>query len=133
MSQFLQSLIDGLLIGGVYATIAIGLSLAFGVMRIINWAHGELLMLSMYLSFYIVSVTGIDPYPVLFVTGTLMFFVGYFLQKTAFNRLLKREATREPTSILLFTSGLGMGISNLVLIFCGSRPCRQEPPIPVRP
>lgn len=120
MSQFLQSLIDGLLIGGVYATIAIGLSLAFGVMRIINWAHGELLMLSMYLSFYIVSVTGIDPYPVLFVTGTLMFFVGYFLQKTAFNRLLKREATREPTSILLFTSGLGMGISNLVLIFCGS-------------
>lgn len=109
MSQFLQSLIDGLLIGGVYATIAIGLSLAFGVMRIINWAHGELLMLSMYLSFYIVSVTGIDPYPVLFVTGTLMFFVGYFLQKTAFNRLLKREATREPTSILLFHLGLGHG------------------------
>lgn len=46
--MFIQALIDGLLIGGVYAVVAIGLSLAFGVMRIVNWAHGELLMLSIY-------------------------------------------------------------------------------------
>ena len=45
--QLLQSLIDGLLLGGVYATIAAGLSLAFGVMRIVNWAHGEFLMVAM--------------------------------------------------------------------------------------
>ena len=44
--MFIQALIDGLLIGGVYAVVAIGLSLAFGVMRIVNWAHGELLMLT---------------------------------------------------------------------------------------
>ena len=120
MTLLLQSLIDGLLIGGVYATIAIGLSLAFGVMRMINWAHGELLMLSMYISYYIISVTGIDPYLVVTVTGALMFGIGYLLQKTALNTLLKRETTREPISILIFTSGLGMVISNLVLIICGS-------------
>jgi len=119
MTLFLQSLVDGLLIGGVYSTIAIGLSLAFGVMRMINWAHGELLMLGMYVSFYIISATNIDPYLVLFATGTLLFIIGFLLQKIFFNRLLKREATREPISILIFTSGLGMIISNLVLIICG--------------
>lgn len=118
--QFVQALIDGLLIGGVYATIAIGLSLAFGVMRMINWAHGELLMVSMYISFYLIKATGMNPYLVLFVTGTIMFAVGYLLQKTVFNRLLAREKEREPISVLLFTSGLGMVLSNGVLMLCGS-------------
>ena len=120
MASLLQSLLDGLLIGGVYATIAMGLSLAFGVMRIINWAHGELLMLSMYISFYIIKHTSMDPYLVLLFTGTVMFGIGYICQKVAFNRLLAREATREPISVLLFTSGLGMILSNGVLILFGA-------------
>ena len=117
--QFVQALINGLLIGGVYATIAIGLSLAFGVMRMINWAHGELLMVSMYISFYLIQATGMNPYLVLFITGTSMFAVGYLLQKTVFNRLLAREKEREPISVLLFTSGLGMVLSNGILMLCG--------------
>ena len=48
---YLQALLDGVLLGGVYATIAVGLSLAFGVMGIINWAHGGFLMVSMYIAY----------------------------------------------------------------------------------
>ena len=69
MGVYLQSLIDGLLIGGVYATIAVGLSLAFGVMRIINWAQGELLMISMYVSYVIFSSLGLDPYVIAVITA----------------------------------------------------------------
>ena len=76
MGVYLQSLIDGLLIGGVYATIAVGLSLAFGVMRIINWAQGELLMISMYVSYVIFSSLGLDPYVIAVITAVIMFGVG---------------------------------------------------------
>ena len=57
-----QALIDGLLIGGVYAAIGLGLSLAHGVMGVVNWAHGEALMVSMFLSFYLTKFGGFDPY-----------------------------------------------------------------------
>ena len=119
MNLFLQSLIDGLLIGGVYTTIAIGLSLAFGVMRIVNFAHGELLMLGMYVSLFVIQFTGLDPYLVIFIAGALMFGVGYLLQYHVINRLLQKEKTREPISVLLFTAGLGMVLSNLAQIFFG--------------
>ena len=76
----IQSIIDGLLIGGVYSTIAVGLSLAFGVMRIVNWAQGELLMVSMYISYFIFNWLGLDPYLIMFFTAAIMFVVGFFLQ-----------------------------------------------------
>ena len=115
----IQSLIDGLLIGGVYATIAMGLSLAFGVMRIVNWAQGELLMLSMYVSYYIFNWLGLDPYLIMFLTAAVMFLVGFFLQKGILSNMLARETAVEPVTVLLFTAGLGMIISNGVLAFIG--------------
>ncbi len=122
MERFIQALITGLLMGGVYSTIAVGLSLAFGVMRIINWAHGELLMVSMYISYLIIGVTGWDPYLVSIVTAIIMFGFGYLFQGTALNKLLDREESREPLSVLLFTAGLGMVLSNLALIIFGANP-----------
>lgn len=122
MSIYLQSLIDGLLIGGVYATIAVGLSLAFGVMRIINWAQGELLMISMFISYAIFTKLGIDPYLIMFLTSAIMFAVGYLLQNTIISNILARETAREPVSVLLFTAGLGMFLSNGVLALVGSNP-----------
>ena len=53
--MYLQVLIDGLLLGGIYSSIALGLSLAFGVMGILNWAHGELMMLSMLFSYLLIK------------------------------------------------------------------------------
>lgn len=122
MGVYLQSLIDGLLIGGVYATIAVGLSLAFGVMRIINWAQGELLMISMYVSYVIFSSLGLDPYIIAIITAVIMFGVGYLLQNTIISNILARERAREPVSVLLFTAGLGMFLSNGVLAIVGSAP-----------
>ena len=73
-----QTLIDGILVGGVYSTIAIGLSLAFGLMRIMNWAHGEFLMVAMYIAFETVIQFGIDPYLSLLITAPIMFLIGFF-------------------------------------------------------
>ena len=61
MTEFLQTLVLGLLVGGVYALIASGLTLIFGVMRIINIAHGAFLILAAFLTFTLWSATGIDP------------------------------------------------------------------------
>lgn len=115
----IQAIIDGLLIGGVYSTIAVGLSLAFGVMRIVNWAQGELLMISMYISYFIFNWLGIDPYLIMFFTASVMFVIGFFLQKTVLSKILARETAVEPISVLLFTAGLGIVLSNGVLAFVG--------------
>lgn len=117
--MIIQSVIDGLLIGGVYATIAVGLSLAFGVMRIINWAQGELLMISMYISYFMFNWLGVDPYLIMFFTTAIMFAVGFFLQKSILSNMLARETAVEPITVLLFTAGLGMVLSNGVLAFIG--------------
>lgn len=119
MSLYVQTLIDGLLLGGVYAIVAVGLSLCFGVMRVVNWAHGALLMMAMYLTYFLVAKAGIDVYLCCIITGAVMFGVGYLLQKTLFYKLIVREKDREPVNVLLFTSGLGTALTSLALILFG--------------
>lgn len=111
--NFLQSLIDGLLLGGIYACVAAGLSLSFGVMRIFNWANGELLMMATYIAIFMVKGLGIDPYLTVLVTGPVMFLLGFVLCKGPINMLLAREKSREPLSILLFTAGVAYIIKNM--------------------
>jgi branched-chain amino acid transport system permease protein len=118
---YLQTIVDGLMQGGVYAMVALGLSLVFGVMRIINWSHGETLMAAMYISFLLYSNLGINPYLTILVNIIIFAIYGYFLQRMVLNGLLKREADREPLSILLFTAGLGMVLSNVALMIFGAQ------------
>lgn len=125
MNLYLQALIDGLLIGGVYATMAVGLSLAFGVMRIINWCQGELLMVSMYISYFVFTLLGLDPYLIVFLTAAIMFGVGWLLQHAVISNLLARTNEREPISVLLFTAGLGMILCNAAQVFIGSNPLSE--------
>ncbi len=120
--MLLQALTDGLLIGGVYAVVAIGLSLAFGVMRIVNWAHGELLMLSIYVSYFIFTWLGMDPYLIMFITAAVMAVFGYILQRFVISNILAREKEVEPVSVLLFTAGLGVFLSNLALVVFKGNP-----------
>ena len=112
--MILQTIISGLTQGSVYATIAVGLSLAFGLMREVNWAQGELLALALYISFFAVTELGMDPYLTMLITIPVMFIVGFLIQKYSLNKLLAKDPAREPLTILLFTAGLGMFISNIM-------------------
>ena len=118
-SLYIQALIDGLLLGGVYAAIGMGLSLAYGVMGVVNWAHGEVLMVSMFISYYSVKLLGIDPYITVLANIIVMAVLGYVLQKFVFNKLLNRggAAWRD---ILLFTAGLSMALQALFNMLFGA-------------
>ncbi len=112
MTIFLQSLISGILVGGVYALIGIGLTLIFGVMRVINFAHGDLMMLGMYMTYILFTAFGIDPFVSVLLTIPAMFMVGAFLQKTFINRVLNAL----PQNQILLTIGLGLIMSNSVML-----------------
>ena len=109
---YIQALFDGLMLGGLYAAIAVGLSLAFGVMRMVNWAHGEFLMISMYLAASLIMSLGMDPYLTILITGPVLFLVGFLLQRGVLNRIIEKDDAREPRRVLLFTAGLGMVLTN---------------------
>jgi branched-chain amino acid transport system permease protein len=112
MAVFLQSVLSGLLVGGVYALIGIGLTIIFGVMRIINFAHGDLLMLGMYATWFIFTKTGLDPYIALVLVIPLMFAFGALLQKVFVNRVLNAL----PQNQILLTIGLGLIMSNSMML-----------------
>ncbi|MFO0583658.1 MAG: branched-chain amino acid ABC transporter permease [Anaeromyxobacter sp.] len=112
MTLFLQSVISGVLVGGVYALIGIGLTIIFGVMRVINFAHGDLLMLGMYITWLVFRFLGLDPFLSIVVTAPVMFLFGAFLQKTFINRALNAL----PQNQILLTIGLGLVMSNTVML-----------------
>lgn len=118
MSLLIQSLVDGILIGGVYAVIGLGLSLAYGVMDVVNWMHGQVLMVAMYLSFFLTKYAGMDPYLTAIATITCAAAAGFLIQKFTLTPLMQRSnvAWRD---ILLFTAGAGMALEALFnMIFC---------------
>jgi len=112
MIVFVQSLLSGVLVGGVYALIGIGLTIIFGVMRIINFAHGDLLMVGMYLTYFIFTILGIDPFLSIAISIPIMFLFGAFLQKVFINRVLNAL----PQNQILLTIGLGLVMSNLAMM-----------------
>lgn len=109
---FVQSLISGILVGGVYALIGIGLTIIFGVMRIINFAHGDIMMIGMYLTFNLFTLAGVDPFLSLAVCIPVMFLFGGLLQKVFINRIL----TALPQNQILLTIGLGLVMSNTMML-----------------
>ncbi len=77
---FFQSLIDGILQGGIYACCAVGLSLSFGVMRIFNWAQGDCVMMALYMAVFLIGATGMHPLLAALLLGPVMFLIGFLLQ-----------------------------------------------------
>jgi branched-chain amino acid transport system permease protein len=112
MTVFLQSVISGILVGGIYALIGIGLTIIFGVMRVINFAHGDLLMLGMYATWLAFTRLGIDPFVSIVITAPLLFLWGAFLQRVFINRVLNAL----PQNQILLTIGLGLVLSNAVML-----------------
>jgi branched-chain amino acid transport system permease protein len=104
-----QVVISGLLAGGLYAMVALGLALIFGVMRVINVAHGTILMLGAYTTFWWFHFLGINPYLSLLASMPLMFLLGMLLQRT----LVRRVVDAPELSSLLLTFGVSIALVNL--------------------
>ncbi|MDI4664578.1 branched-chain amino acid ABC transporter permease [Xanthobacter autotrophicus] len=115
------AVINGLLLGGIYGGVALGLSLIFGVMRVINFAHGSFLMLAMYCSYLLWASLGVHPYVSILVTVPFLFAVGYVVQSVVISPLIRRERALvvEPTSALLLTAGVYLVVDNSVLMAFG--------------
>ena len=105
--------INGLLIGGIYTLVASGLTLIYGVLHIINFAHGSMLMLAMFGVYYLLMKLGIDPYMSLLIMVPAMYLLGYLLYKLLIGRLSQGK----DENILLITLGLSILIENLALMF----------------
>ena len=112
-SILLAATINGLLIGGIYTLVASGLTLIYGVLHIINFAHGSLLMLAMFGVYFLLTKLGVDPYLSLLVMVPAMFALGYVL----YRGLIGRLAHGKDENILLITLGLSILIENLALMF----------------
>lgn len=107
----LQILINGLLLGCLYAMIAVGFSLVWGIMNIINVAHGALLMVGAYVTFWMFHRWGVDPFATIPVSMIVLFAIGYLLQRHLFNRLVRAPIFM--TFILTF--GVALIIENFSL------------------
>ena len=110
-----QATLNGLMLGGVYSLMAVGLSLIFGVMRIINFAHGELMIWGMYLAYWLFTLGGLDPLLSLPLTTAAVFGLGYVIQRVLVNRIL--EAPEEMQVLLLL--GVSLILTNGALILFG--------------
>ena len=104
--------INGLLLGGIYTLVACGLTLIYGVLHIINFAHGSMLMLAMFGVYYLLTKLGVDPYLSLLVMVPAMYVLGYALYKGVIGRL----SNGKDENILLITLGLSIFIENLALM-----------------
>ncbi|WP_226898709.1 branched-chain amino acid ABC transporter permease [Poseidonibacter ostreae] len=111
MIEWLNVIIQGILLGGLYALFATGLSLSFGVMRIINMAHGDFIIMSAYLAFAVVHPLGINPFYTILLIVPLMACFGYVLQKLVLNKTLGNDILAP----LLVTFGMSIIVQNLLL------------------
>lgn len=117
MAEFVQTLALGLLIGGVYALMASGLTLVFGVMRVINVAQGAFLVLSAFVTWWVWRATGIDPIALAVLTTPLMFGFGWVFYRLVGARL--RSAPPSMSVLLMF--GVALLIEGLLNVTAGNR------------
>jgi branched-chain amino acid transport system permease protein len=112
MSAIPQLVVSTLLLGGVYALIAVGLTLIFGVMRVVNFAYGEFLMLAMYLAFFAFALLRLDPYLTLVLALPLFLGVGWLSY-----RIVMRPVIQASHNVQIFTTvGLSIALQNVALV-----------------
>jgi branched-chain amino acid transport system permease protein len=111
-ASFFQSIANGILIAGLYAAVTLGLTLVLGVMGIVNFAHGELVMLGAYSTFWLFTLLGIDPMLSIAMSGLILFFIGLPIYRFTIRPILKDP----PLNQLLLTLGISIFLQNLAMI-----------------
>lgn len=112
METLIQSIVSGILTGSLYAMMGVGLTVIFGVMRIINMAHGDMVMLGMYGSFWAYTLWGIDPFITIIIWVPVAFILGVMLYRI----LLVKIVQGGELNTLLYTAGLSLFVANLALL-----------------
>ena len=110
-----QSTVFGLLIGALYGLAAVGLTLVFGVLKILNVAHGELIMLGGYAAFWLFTLWHVDPFVSVLPSGAALFLVGVLLYRTLFGRLLQAGEERKLKNSILIGFGLALVLQTIAL------------------
>jgi len=113
LTTFFQAVITGVLMAGIYALVAIGLTLIFGVVRIVNFAHGEFVMVGMYVTFWLWKLWGVDPYLSLLITMPVLFVFGVLVQRFLFRPILSAPDMAQ----IFLTVGLSVVLMNAALFF----------------
>jgi len=115
MLYILEDAINGILMGSIYGLTALGLTVIFGVLKVINFAHGSLLMVGMYGAYWAVTLSGLHPYLTLLVVVPVMFLFGYYLQDIVIKPIFKAEReVREPITVIIWYI-----LDNLTLLVFG--------------
>jgi branched-chain amino acid transport system permease protein len=120
MNFILEGTINGILMGSIYGLTALGLTIIFGVLKVINFAHGSLIMVSMYVAYWAIIFTGVHPYIALIIVVPVMYFFGYYLQDIIIKPIFKAEKDiREPITVIIVTTGVWYILDNLTLLIFG--------------
>ena len=109
MEVFLQALVNGILLGGFYSLMGMGQNIIFGVMNIVNFCHGEMLMVGMYITYVLYTYFGVDPYVALPIVAVLMFGLGALIQ----NPIGAEVVGINVKKIYILTYGLGVALAGI--------------------
>jgi len=120
-----QGLLSGFLFGGVYSLMAVGLTLIFGVMRVVNFAHGDMMVWGMYLAWLLSTRAGIDPYVGFIVCAAALFLFGLMIQRGLVERIV--DAPHEMQILLML--GVALVLENAALVAFGPDPARVRSPL----
>jgi branched-chain amino acid transport system permease protein len=125
LTLVLQGLLSGLLFGGVYSLMAVGLTLIFGVMRVVNFAHGDMMVWGMYLALVLSTRAGLDPYVAFVVCAAALFALGVAVQRGLVDRIV--DAPHEMQILLML--GVALVLENAALMVFGPEPARVRSPL----
>ena len=125
LTLVVQGVVSGLLFGGVYSLMAVGLTLIFGVMRVVNFAHGDMMVWGMYLAYMFATRAGVDPYLSFIVCAAALFGLGVLVQRGLVDRII--EAPHEMQILLML--GVALVLENVALVAFGPEPTRVRSPL----
>jgi len=125
LTLVLQGIVSGLLFGGVYSLMAVGLTLIFGVMRVVNFAHGDMMVWGMYLAYVLATRAGVDPYVSFVVCAAALFALGLLVQRGLVDRII--DSPHEMQILLML--GVALVLENVALLAFGPEPTRVRSPL----